>query len=322
MQRKRKIAACVLAGIGAFATPSIAGEFPDHPIRLIVSHPPSGYGDTVARIVADGLAARSKAGVIVDNQGSASGTNAAVNVAKAAPDGYTMLISALSVFAILPNMRKVEFDPVADFKPVARLAEAPRVFAIHPKIRANTMAEFVSYAKQNPGLLNYGSSGAGSAGHILTESFRRAADIELQHVPYRGAPSAIHDLIAGNIDVLIDASVVPHVQSGKLRGLAVAGDKRIAELLDLPTLAEAGFPELRTSGWQGLFGPALLPSDIVGYFTHHLAQLYADDSFRKRLIAANAVPDYLGPVEFGKQVADDNAYFGRIVRDAEIKWQN
>jgi tripartite-type tricarboxylate transporter receptor subunit TctC len=259
---------------------------------------------------------------VVDNQGGASGTLAATNVARAAPDGYTMLVSALSVFAIVPGMRRVDFDPLADFKPVARLAEASRVFAIHPKIRANTVPEFITYAKQNPGLLNYGSSGAGSSGHILTESFRRAADIELQHVPYRGAHSALHDLITGNIDVLIDAAVVPHVKSGKLRGLAVAGEQRMADLPDLPTLAEAGFPGLRTSGWQGLFGPALLPPDVISFYTHHLSQLYADESFRRRLLAVSAMPAYLGPAEFGKQVADDNAYFGRIVRDAEVKWQN
>ncbi len=323
MRREWKIAACLLvAGTCAAAVPSMAGEFPDHPIRLIVSFPPTGYGDTIARIVAEGLAAQSGATIVIDNQGGAAGTLAAANVARAAPDGYTMLISALSVFAIVPGMRKVEFDPLADFKPVARLAEASRVFAIHPKIRARTVPEFVAYAKQNPGMLNYGSSGAGSAGHILTESFRRAADIELQHVPYRGSPSALHDLITGNIDVLIDAAVVPHVKSGKLRGLAVAGEQRMAELPDLPTLAEVGFPGLRTSGWQGLFGPVLLPPDVVGFYTHHLTQLYADESFRKRLFAASALPAYLGPAEFGKQVADDNAYFGRIVRDAEVKWQN
>jgi tripartite-type tricarboxylate transporter receptor subunit TctC len=297
-------------------------EFPERPIRLIVSFPPGGLGDTVGRILADGLSARTGATIVIDNQGGAAGTIGAANAARAAPDGYTMLVSALSVFAIVPNMRKVEFDPLSDLQPIARIAEASRAFAIHPRIPAQTLAEFVSFAKQNPGKLNYGSAGVGSAVHILTESFRRAAGIDMQHVPYRGAAPALQDLLAGNIDVLIDAVVVPFVQAGTLRGLAVAGETRMAELPDLPTLAESGYPAVRTSGWQGLFGPANLPADVLNFYSRNIATLYANEAFRQRLIAVSAVPAYLGPAEFARQVADDNAYFGKLIRDADIKLQN
>ena len=132
----------------------------------------------------------------------------------------------------------------------------------------------------------------------------------------------VQDLLAGNIDVLIDAVVTPHVQSGALRGLAVAGDTRLPELPNLPTLAEAGYPAVRTSGWQGLFGPANLPADVASFFARNIEALYADEAFRKRLTQAGAVPAFLGPKEFARQLADDNAYFGKLIRDADIKLQN
>ncbi|MGZ3409852.1 MAG: Bug family tripartite tricarboxylate transporter substrate binding protein [Xanthobacteraceae bacterium] len=312
------IAAVIASGWTAF---SAQAEFPDRPIRLIVSFPPGGLGDTVGRIFAEALSAHTGATIIVDNQGGAAGMIGAANAVRAAPDGYTILLSALSVFAIVPNMRKIDFD-LGGLQAIARISEATRAFAIHPKIPAKTLAEFVDYARQNPGKLNYGSAGVGSSVHILTESFRRAAGIEMQHVPYRGAAPALQDLLAGNIDVLIDAVVVPYIEAGTLRGLAVAGESRMTELPNLPTLAEAGYPAVRTSGWQGLFGPANLPADVLGFYERNISALYSDEAFKKRLMSVSAVPAYLGPADFTRQVAEDNAYFGKLIRDADIKMAN
>jgi tripartite-type tricarboxylate transporter receptor subunit TctC len=296
--------------------------FPERPIRLVVSFPAGGTGDAVARVLADGLSARLGQPVVVDNQGGASGTIGAAMVARAAPDGYTMLVSATSVFAIVPNMRKVDFDPIADLRPIARIGESLRAFAVDPKLPVTTLQDFVAYAKRNPGKLNYGSSGPGSTVQILTESFRRTAGIEIVHIPYRGAGPALQGLLAGSIEVLIDTVVIPHVKAGTVRGLAAVGEERLADLPDLPTLAEAGYPSVRTSGWTALFGPAKLPQDLVDLYAAHVEALFRDETFRRRLIATGSSPAFLGPAPFADYVKEDNAYFGKLIREAGIKLQN
>ncbi len=321
--RRRTTGICglIFAVAGALAA-GPANAFPDKPIRLVVSFPAGGTGDAVARVVADGLSARIKQTIVVDNQGGAAGTIGAGIVARAAPDGYTMLVSATSVFAVVPNMRKIDFDPIADLKPIARVGESLRALAVSPKLPVKSLAELVAYAKKHPGKLNYGSAGPGSTVHILTESFRRAAGIDIVHIPYRGAGPALQGLLADNVEMLIDTVVIPHIKAGKVRGLAAVGPMRLDELPDLPTLAEAGYPSVRTSGWSGLFGPAKLPPDLVAFYAGHVEALFKDKAFLKRLIATGSVPAHLGPAPFTAYVKEDNAYFGKLIRDAGIKLQN
>jgi tripartite-type tricarboxylate transporter receptor subunit TctC len=293
--------------------------FPEKPIRLVVSFPAGGTGDAVARVLADGLSARLKQTVVVDNQGGASGTIGAAMVARAAPDGYTMLVSATSVFAVVPHMRKIDFDPIGDLRPVARVGESLRALAVNPKLPVKSIAELVAYAKKNPGKLNYGSAGPGSTVHILTESFRRAAGIDIVHIPYRGAAPAMQGLLAGDIEMMIDTVVIPHIKAGAVRGLAAVGPVRLDEMPDLPTLAEAGYRSVRTSGWTALFGPAKLPPEIVTLYAGHIEALFKDKAFLTRLIATGSVPAFLGPEPFAAYVKEDNAYFGKLIRDAGIK---
>ena len=313
----RLVHAAVLAA-AALATPALAA-FPDRPVRLIVSFPAGGTGDAVARVLADGLSARMGTTIVVDNQGGAAGTLGAAMVARAAPDGYTMLLSATSVFAIIPNMRKVDFDPINDLRPIARIGESQRALAVAPGLPVTNLADFIAHAKRNPGKLNYGSAGPGSTVHILTEAFRAAAGIDIMHVPYRGAGPALQGLVAGNIEMLVDTVVIPQIKAGAVRGLAVFGDERLAELPELPTLAEAGFPSVRTSGWTALFGPAKLPQDIVDLYARHVEALFKDETFRKRLIVTGSIPAFLPPDRFGAFVKEDNAYFGKLIADTGIK---
>jgi tripartite-type tricarboxylate transporter receptor subunit TctC len=304
------------------ATVSVHAAFPEKPIRMVVSFPAGGTGDAVARVLADGLSARLKQTVVVDNQGGAAGTIGAAMVARAAPDGYTMLVSATSVFAIIPHMRKVDFDPIGDLRPVARVGESLRALAVNPKLPVKSVAELVAYAKKNPGKLNYGSAGPGSTVHILTESFRRAAGIDILHIPYRGAAPAMQGLLAGDIEMMIDTVVIPHIKAGVVRGLAAVGPVRLDDAPDLPTLAEAGYPGVRTSGWTALFGPAKLPPELATLYADHLEALFKDKAFLARLIATGSVPAFLGPAPFADYVKEDSAYFGKLIRDAGIKLQN
>jgi tripartite-type tricarboxylate transporter receptor subunit TctC len=304
------------------ATVSVHAAFPEKPIRMVVSFPAGGTGDAVARVLADGLSARLKQTVVVDNQGGAAGTIGAAMVARATPDGYTMLVSATSVFAIIPHMRKVDFDPIGDLRPVARVGESLRALAVSPKLPVKSVAELVAYAKKNPGKLNYGSAGPGSTVHILTESFRRAAGIDIQHIPYRGAAPAMPGRLAGDIQILIDTVVIPHIKAGAVRGLAAVGPVRLDEAPDLPTLAEAGYPGVRTSGWTALFGPAKLPPELATLYADHVEALFKDKAFLTRLITTGSVPAFLGPAPFADYVKEDSAYFGKLIRDAGIKLQN
>ena len=321
--RRRTAGICGLAVIlFGMATASAHAAFPEKPIRMVVSFPAGGTGDAVARVLADGLSARLKQTVVVDNQGGAAGTIGAAMVARAAPDGYTMLLSATSVFAIIPHMRKVDFDPIGDLRPVARVGESLRALAVNPKLPVKSVAELVAYAKKNPGKLNYGSAGPGSTVHILTESFRRAAGIDIVHIPYRGAAPAMQGLLAGDIEMMIDTVVIPHIKAGAVRGLAAVGPVRLDETPDLPTLAEAGYPGVRTSGWTALFGPAKLPPELATLYADHVEALFKDKAFLTRLIATGSVPAFLGPAPFADYVKEDNAYFGKLIRDAGIKLQN
>jgi len=313
---------CLALVCATFAwAPPARAAFPDRPIRIVVSFPPGGASDGVARILAEGLSARLGVPVVVENQGGAAGTIAGAVVARAAPDGYTMLVSATAVFAIVPNLRKLEFDPLRDLVPVARISESLRALAVSPKLAVKTLADFVAYARQNPGKLNYGSSGQGSTVHILTESFARAAGIEVVHIPYRGAGPSLAGLLAGDIEILMDTVVVPHVQSGRLIGLAAAGDERLAELPDLPTLAEAGYSNVRTSGWGGLFAPSQLPADILDVYARNIEALFADQSFVKRIMTTGSRPAFLAPAAFADHVRADHDYFGKVIRELKIKLQ-
>lgn len=300
------------------ASGSQGQEYPDQPIRLVVAYPAGGTADAVARVLSDALTQQTGATIVVDNQGGASGTIGAGQVARAEPDGYTLLIGANSIFAVVPHLRELDFDPNVDLMPVAKIADSTRLLAVNPDVPAETLEEFIAYAKENPGALNYASSGNGSTPQILTEIFKSAAGVDILHIPYGGAGPALNGLLSGTVQMMVDTVVIPQVEAGALRGLAVFGNTRIPGLPDIPTMAEAGFGDVRSAGWTGLFAPLGTPPEIVDMLSQAVSDLYADQAFVDRLISVGVDPDYQPAATFAENIAADFVYFGEVIEAAGI----
>lgn len=309
----------LLAMSALLASASVqAQDYPSQPIRLVVPYPAGGTADAVGRVLSEALTKVTGATIVVDNQGGASGTIGAGQVARAEPDGYTLLLGANSIFAVVPHLRELDFDPNADLVPVAKIADSTRLLAVHPSVPAETMEEFIAYAKANPGTLNYASSGNGSTPQILTEIFKSAAGVDIQHIPYGGAGPAMNGLLSGTVQMMIDTVVISQAESGALRGLAVFGNARIPGLPDVPTMVEAGFTDLRSAGWTGLFAPKDTPPEIVEMLSMAISGLYADEAFIDRLISVGVDPDFQDPRIFADSLAVDFAYFGDVIKAAGI----
>jgi tripartite-type tricarboxylate transporter receptor subunit TctC len=252
-------AACLIA-IVAMAAPGARGaDYPTHPIKLVVNYATGGPTDLLARLIGDFLAKDLKQPVIVENKGGAQGAIGAEEVARSEPDGYTLLFTTGSVIVTNPLLyKKLSYDPVRDFRILAIVSDPPLVMEVHPSVPAKTVAEFVAYAKQNPGKVNFGSGGVGATVHLAGEMFKQVAGIQMTHVPYKGTGAALTDLLAGNIQLMFDSvgTVLPQVKSGSLRALGVTTEQRSPDLPDVPTIAESGYPGYRVSLWYCSAAPS------------------------------------------------------------------
>ena len=301
-----------------------AQSYPAKPVTLIVPFPPGGSTDIIGRIAADGLAHELGAAFVVDNRGGAGGAIGAKAIADAAPDGYTLGIATISTHVVNPIVhRDLRYDPLADFSFVSEIASVPNVVAVHPSVPARTLAELIAYARQHPGKLNFGTPGVGSLGHLIGETFKYSAKVDMTHVPYRGAGPALNDALAGQVQVLFDnlPSSLPHIQAGKLRALAVAAEKRVASLPEVPTFAETGHPLVNDPSWFGLIGPARLAPDIVARLHAALAATLTQPEVAKRLDAAASTPVGNSPEAFRKVVADALDNTRKVVREANLKFE-
>jgi tripartite-type tricarboxylate transporter receptor subunit TctC len=314
--RRGLLAALLLLGWSAIAPASAA--FPERPIRMIVAYAPGGTGDLVGRLVAEGIAQRLGGNVVVENQGGAGGAIAARTVSRAAPDCYTIMLAGNAIFAILPHLSNVGYDPVADFTSIVNISESQRLLAVRNTLPVTTLAQFVDYAKRNPGRLNYGTAGIGSTLHVMTEMLRREAGFEAVHIPFRGSAPGVQAMLRGDLDFMIDTGVIQHVQQGRLRGLAVVGDRRLPQLPDIPTLAEQGYPNVRTSGWQALMGPARMPPEIVDLYARQVEALLREPAFVERLARIGVVPSFRSPAQLADDLREDTRQFGEIVRAVAI----
>jgi len=263
-----------------------AVDYPVRPIKLVVPYAAGGPTDVLGRLVADFLGRDLKQATIVENKAGAQGAIGAEAVARSEPDGYTLMVAAASIIVLNPMLyKKLSYDPVKDFRMLALVTDLPVVMEVHPSVPAKTVAEFVAYAKQNPGKLNFGSAGTGGTIHLAGEMFKQMAGVEMTHVPYKGAGPALTDLLSGNIQVMFDSlsTALPPVKSGLLRPLGVSSAQRSSDLPDVPTIAESGYPDYVVSVWYGIVAPAKLPDDVAQKISGSLDRALNDDAFRASL---------------------------------------
>jgi tripartite-type tricarboxylate transporter receptor subunit TctC len=313
-----------LFALCCWAAAAGAQAYPAKPVTLIIPFPPGGSTDIIGRIAADGMARELGTGIVVDNRGGAGGAIGARAIAEAAPDGYTLGVATVSTHVVNPVVQQeLRYDPLKDFTLVSQIAAVPNVLGIHPSVPARDMGEFIAYARQHPGKLNYGTPGVGSLGHLTGETFKYSAHVDLTHVPYRGAGPALNDTLAGQVQVLFDnlPSSLPHIKAGRLRALAVAADKRVASLPDVPTFAELGHPLVNDPSWFGLIGPAKLPPEITERVRAALVAALKQPEVLKHLEAAEATPVGNSPAAFRKVVENALANTRKIVREANLKFE-
>ena len=315
----RILGAIACLGIAIAASHSSAQQaYPTKPIRMICPFPPGGTTDVVARLVAQKLTEAWKEQVIVDNRTGAGGIIGTELAAKAPADGYTVLLGSITTHAVNPALyKKLNFDPVKDFIPVSLVVSSPQLLAVHPSVAAKSVRDLSSLAKAKPGQLNYASAGVGTSPHLTFELFKSMAGIEATHVPYKGTGPAITELIGGQVQMMITGVValMPHVKSGKLRGLAVTSAKRVAALPDLPTVAESGVPKFDVSSWFGVFLPSGTPKPIVTKMNQEIRKIVEIPDVRQKLISLGADPETNTPEEFSAYVKSEMAKWGKVVRD-------
>ena len=317
----RLVSTFVLACAAAVA---YAADFPTAPVRIVVPFPPGGIADALARAVADRLSPRLGQPVLVDNRPGGNTIIAAQLVAKAAPDGYTLLMGTDATLSVLPYIYdKLPFDPKADFTPVLPVAQATAFLAISSEVPANSTAELVQLAKAKPGTLSYGSMGHGSNGHVSGELFRKMAGVDVTHVPYRGLADAVVALV-GNQTNMIFGNVfpmIPHVKSGKVRLLAYLGDKRTPLYPDIPTIAEAGYPGMESVAWFGLVAPTNTPAPVIEKLASNVRAILADPAFRERYITGVGLEpgNVETPAAFATFLAQDRQKYEQQVRTSGVR---
>ena len=317
----RRLAIPLALALCTMHAAGFAQTFPSRPVTLVVPFPPGGGTDTGGRVIAEQLGRRWNQPVIVENRGGAAGQIGADYVAKSKPDGYTLLLGNIGTQAINPLLyARLPYDADKAFAPVSLVAELPLAMMVHPSVPAKTAAEFVALAKSKPGQMSYSSSGAGGAPHLAAEMFKDQTGSFILHVPYRGGGPAIADLLAGHVQLsfmtVLEAS--GHIKAGKLRALAVTGDKRVPAFPDVPTLAEGAAPGFNAISWIGLLAPAGTPQDAVDRIAADVRAVLADESVKARFIGLGGVPRATTPQEFARLIADDRSRYAQIIRSRKI----
>jgi tripartite-type tricarboxylate transporter receptor subunit TctC len=303
----------------AAAMPSAAQDYPAKPVRIIVPLAPGGLGDLLTRVVSQKVAPVAKHPVIVENRTGGGGVIGAEAAAKSPPDGYTLYTGLHNTQSILPHLTKLAYDPVKDFAPVILMGTVPNVLVVHPSLPARSVKELVALARK--GGMTYASQGVGSSGHIAAELFKLTAKVDIVHVPYKGAAPALQDLMGGHVMMMFDISAfaLPNMRTGRVRALAVTTTERLAVAPELPTMKEAGMPEVQGGAWFALFAPAATPRTIVDWWNREARRAFSEPDARERFVSQGVTLPLGTPEELAAFVAVDSQRWGGVIRSAGIK---
>jgi tripartite-type tricarboxylate transporter receptor subunit TctC len=313
------IAILTLSSGAALCAPE---PYPDRPVRLVLPFPSGGPSDIVARFFGQKLGEALHQQVVTDNRGGAAGVIACEIVARAVPDGYTLLLGTIGTMTINPHLQaKVPYDPLRDFAPVSLLSQSPYLLTVNAGVPAKSVKELITLAKANPGRYNYASGGVGTGNHLAAELFKVMAGVDFVHVPYKGSSQAITDVMSGQIQIWFVnvLPAMPHVKAGRIRALAATSARRSAAVPDLPTIAESGLPGFETTSWHGIVVPVRTPAAIVKRLHAELAKISRQPDVKDTLGGQGS--DIVGstPEEFGKFIASESAKWARVIRNAGIK---
>lgn len=313
----------LLAAVAAlWATQAVAQtKWPERPVKVIVPFAAGGPNDTVARLWVDRLSMGMGQQFVVDNRGGASGMIGSEAAARSAPDGYTLLLASSSTLGLVPVVAKVNFDPLKDFTPMARVGDLIQGLAVNPSVKATNVAELIALAKTQPGKIAWGTPGSGTGSHLMVVNFNRLAGTDILHVPYRGSADVMNDLLAGHVQVMSDIIVLPHVRAGKLRLLAMVGDERHPGFPDTPTLKEQGFANITPITFYGIYGPAGVAREIADKVNAVVVQIMKDPEFIQRALDRGVMLKPMDGPSTGKALAEQTEINREIVKIAGLRME-
>jgi tripartite-type tricarboxylate transporter receptor subunit TctC len=316
MRLRNALLACLL-----LLLPSVAGaeSWPSKPIHIIVSSGAGGTADILARMIGEKLVPALGQPVIIENRPGAGGHLGAGVVARAQPDGYTLLMSGSPTHSVGPHLfKRLSYDPMRDVPPVAMVAVAPNLLVTRSSFSAKSLAELVALAREKPGQLTYSSAGNGTSGHLAAELLKHMARIDMRHVPYKSGPEAVTGVLSGDVDFIFFTvpSVLPHVEAGKLRALAITSAARSQLVPDVPTVAEAGYPGFEALGWYALFAPRDIPQPVVAKLSGELEKIVRLPEIHDKMVQLGAEPRYMGPEELTSFVAVESPKWGQLIRES------
>ena len=299
----------------------LADTYPTRPIRWIVAYPPGGTTDIIARLVAPELGKRLGQVVVIENRGGGAGIVGTQAAAMAAADGYTLSVGYITTHAIHPNlMKSLPYDPIKDFMPISLIGKAPLILVVHPSVPVKSVKELIAYAKSRPGQLNNSSPGNGTPPHLAGELFKKMAGVDIVHVPYKGSPEALQDVMGGAIQLTFGgiASALPHIRSGKLRPLGVSSLETCPLVPEIPTIAESGFPGFETTSWWGMSVRSGVPKEIVSRLNAEVVKIIQLPEIRERFGSLGVVPTSSTPEEFDAYIRAETKKWGDLIRDFGI----